>query len=124
MKKFFCLVALIVLFMDSLSAAAAVPRTARTVCGEIQEIEHSKRLIQFLSYSQPAPMIVVINNRTAFFQDGKTVSFQSLKKGVPMELVYKAPLFGERFARKLRWDTKGELESRVCRRHEREMRDK
>ena len=61
-------------------------------------------------------MIVEVNDRTGLFQDGESVPFESLKKMVDVELVYKAPLFGERFALKLRWVTKGELESAVCRR--------
>lgn len=115
--KLFYITSLIALLMAPLSASA-MPKTSRTVCGEIQEIEHAKHLIKFLSYSKPEPMIIEINDRTRLFQGGESVPFESLKKGGPVELVYKAPLFGERFALKLRWVTKGELESTVCRRRE------
>lgn len=117
--KLFYITSLIALLLAPFSATA-MPKTSRTVCGEIQDIVHAKHLIQFSSYSKPEPMIVEVNDRTRLFQDSESVPFGSLKKGVPMELVYKAPLFGERFALKLRWVTKRELESTVCKGHERE----
>lgn len=95
-------------------SAFAISRISRTVCGEIQNIDRSKRLIQFLPYSKSEPMTVEVNDHTRLFQDSEAVPFESLKMGIPVELVYKTPLFGERFARRLRWVMSGKLESAVC----------
>lgn len=107
-------VAIIVFIVIVPFSAFAVPSTARTACGTVRSIDHNQRRIVFSSYSKAEPMVVAIIDRTEFYQDGESVPFESLENGMIAELVYKRPLFGERFALKLRWETKVREPMTIC----------
>lgn len=94
--------------------AIAVPSTARTICGEIRKIDIDKQQIDFYSYKSKEVFTLNKGRLSSFIKDNQKSDFDSLEEGIMGELIYKSPLFTDRYIVILRWVTNGVLESKAC----------
>jgi hypothetical protein len=86
-------------------SAVAMPNLSRQISGRIVGIDLEKRSLRITADEGKSTLDFVWSERTKFFDKSGEAKAADLVLGRTVEIVYRAPLIGQRSAHRVRWNS-------------------